>query len=241
MNRYEELVIRRLPPEQAELYRQERAREKAALQTIEQGIRTADSELFGRGLTAINRTPSSWRRAFLLIARQADVPDQIRRYFLERFWLHHGDYLRQEVGDDRLLMRGLRILLPPYTGPAMLLYRGESWKNRCRRTYGPPWSTSQAVAEDYAATGDVSLSHGGSVLLRTLAPPAAIICAPILECEDRYGEQEYLVDRSRLSGVEVLWRYPQLTIGERQALHRASPKAALRRSIRDRQPPHGRN
>jgi hypothetical protein len=98
----------------------------------------------------------------------------------------------------------------------MLLYRGESWKNRCRRTYGSPWSASREVGEAYAATGYYRTFNGGSVLLRTLAPADAIICA-ISESADRYGEQEFVVDRSRLNEVEVQ-RYPRTTFAEQQAL-----------------------
>jgi len=202
-------------------FKKERDREKAALQAVEQAIRTANRELFGHGLAAVDSS-FIWRRALLRVTRRAAVPDEIRQYFLE-CWLRYGDHIRQEVGDDHLLIRSLRVLLPPYTGPAVLLYRGESWTNRRRRTYGPYWSANREVGEAYAATGHIRTSHGGSVLLRTLAPPAAIICAPLLECEDRYAEQEYIVDRSRLNGVEVLQHYSQVTFAEQQTLAGGAP------------------
>jgi hypothetical protein len=46
----------------------------------------------------------------------------------------------------------------------------------------------------------------GSVLLETLAPAEAIICH-IEEDEDRYGEEEYSVDRRRLHRVRVVEKY----------------------------------
>jgi hypothetical protein len=51
---------------------------------------------------------------------------------------------------------------------------------------------------------------GGSVLIQTLAPPDAIICAPY-RLNNRYGENEYLVDRRRLDRVTVLLRFSQLS------------------------------
>jgi hypothetical protein len=60
------------------------------------------------------------------------------------------------------------------------------------------------------------MSTGGSVLLETLAPAEAIICAPAL-LDDRYGEKEYIVDRRRLTFVNVIDRFPQLSVDEFRA------------------------
>ena len=46
-----------------------------------------------------------------------------------------------------------------------------------------------------------------SVLLETLAPRDAIVCAPAL-LGDHYGEIEYVVDRRRLAAVKVIGRFP---------------------------------
>jgi len=46
------------------------------------------------------------------------------------------------------------------------------------------------------------------VLLKTEAPAEAVICSPMI-VNDGYGEQEYLVDRRRLSRVDVVERFPQ--------------------------------
>ena len=49
-----------------------------------------------------------------------------------------------------------------------------------------------------------------SVLLETLAPRDAIVCAPAL-LGDHYGEIEYVVDRRRLAAVKVIGRFPRLS------------------------------
>lgn len=104
-------------------------------------------------------------------------------------------------------------MLPPYTGSAITLYRGESVLNHQGQTYGLVWSASAEVGRDFASRRDYRLAEGGSVLLETLAPPEAIICAAVMY-NDRYGEQEYLVDHRRLCAVRELERYPQLTHDE---------------------------
>jgi hypothetical protein len=47
-------------------------------------------------------------------------------------WNHHGDHIRSVVGDDVVLVKALRLLLPPYTVPGLALYRGHSAFNRLR-------------------------------------------------------------------------------------------------------------
>jgi hypothetical protein len=60
-----------------------------------------------------------------------------------RICVDGGDHLRDQVGDDLLLAHALRVLLPPYTGPALKLYRGDSARNWCHGTYGLSWSGNQ--------------------------------------------------------------------------------------------------
>jgi hypothetical protein len=112
------------------------------------------------------------------------------------------------VNDDLVMIRALRVLLPRYDGTAQRLYRGETAYNRKRRTYGLSWSSKLDVADHYGKSGVYRSSVGGSVVLEVQANPDAIICAP-LHHDNRYGEDEYLVDRRKLAGVKVLRRYPQ--------------------------------
>jgi hypothetical protein len=83
------------------------------------------------------------------------------------------------------------------------LFRGDSMYNRRRRTCGLAWTESIEVARQYAEQGFCRTCEGGSILLETTAPPEAIICATAM-FGDRYAEQEYVVDRRRLTGVKVV-------------------------------------
>jgi hypothetical protein len=138
--------------------------------------------------------------------------EKIRRGFLDAY-IRNGSHIRSEVVDDLILIKGLRSLLPRYTGPGTTLYRGDGALNRSRRTYGLSWTASREVARHYAR-GDWQETKGGSVLLQAYAPNEAIICAPRL-INDRYGEQEYLVDRRGLTDIRELERFCYRSPGAR--------------------------
>jgi hypothetical protein len=152
-----------------------------------------------------------WKRVFRGIAKLNRVNADMREAWL-RIYVARGDHIRIKVEDDLLLIGALRILLPRYRGPAVTLYRGDSFWNRRRRTYGLSWTSEREVAESFA-NRDWRTCEGGSVLLQTRAPPSAIICAPHL-LDKGYGEHEYLVDRRRLGRVTVLQLFSQLSIEE---------------------------
>jgi hypothetical protein len=169
-------------------------------------VRTANLSLVLDLLEQIDER-SLWLSAFRAVAKVPCPDDDFRLGFL-RVWVHDGNTIRDKVDNDLVLVAGLRSLLPPYSGPAVTLYRGESAWNERRRTYGLAWSANVDVARDFATTGMCRRSKGGSVLLETLAPPEAIVCAPAL-MGTRYSEQEYLIDRRRLPTVKVLERFEQ--------------------------------
>lgn len=195
--------------------------ERHVVRDFVEAVCTGNAELLLKCVEALEAN-MQWRAAMRAVANSRGAPDDFRKSLLA-LWVRDGDHLRQEVNDDLALADGLRAMLPPYTGPAITLYRGESARNRQRRTYGLSWSATVEVARTFTATGKYRTYAGGSVLLETLAPTEAIICAPVIH-NDRYGEQEYLVDRRRLRSVRVLERYRQLTHDEyRHSPRRAAP------------------
>jgi hypothetical protein len=124
-------------------------------------------------------------------------------------WVEEGDAFRNMIENDLVLLDLLHRFLPPYAGPAVELFRGETAVNRRRRTYGTSWSTDRLAAECFA-TDVRQACNGGSVLSQTTAPADAIICAPHLIGTRRPAEAEYIVDRRRLGAVAVVRRYAQL-------------------------------
>jgi hypothetical protein len=101
------------------------------------------------------------------------VADSINSEPQKDGWLPGSKIFRSAVNDDLLLIAGPRVLLPPHQ-----VRRG-------------------CIAEKRFAKGMWRTFQGGRVLLTTVTPPEAIICAPRL-IEDRYDESDYLVDRRAL-------------------------------------------
>ena len=117
-----------------------------------------------------------WDRAFRALVGH-EVPMALRSRFANA-WPDIGCALRNNVGDDLALIAGLRVLLPPYTGGPVQLFRGDSAWNRRRRTYGPSWTTNIEVAGQFADDTPWRTCEGGSVVITTIAEPEPIISMP---------------------------------------------------------------
>ena len=196
-----------------EAIRRERQEARAAARAFVQACQDADLRAFGFAAEALFESVGGWRLACKAVARLEKIEPAIRRAFLE-VWTETKS-LPLTIGDDRVTRDAIRILLPPYTGKQPVrLFRGTTFRERRRRTYGFSWSEDRATAERFAENHAhvaaelkrMQLGHDPlnleAVLLETLAPPSAIICAP-----RHYDEKEYLVDRRRLNVVTVARRW----------------------------------
>ena len=182
---------------------------KQVVRDFIRGAATDDLDLMTASVDALDYGEcGGWARAMRAAARLISVPRAVQEVFLQ-VYMTNGDRIREEC-DDLALADGLRVLLPKYEGPPMLLFRGESFRNRSRRTYGLSWTPSADIAHSFAENGFYRTFDGGSMLLETLAPPAAIICAPAL-VDNKYAEKEYIVDRRHLTVVTVIDRFSQLS------------------------------
>ena len=181
-------------------YRQDAVHEFIAAITASDGDRAVAA------IQSIQRL-GAWSQAVRQIARLPSVSQTMQRWFL-KLWIEHGDGLRDDAGHDRELIAALGITLPPYEGPALTLYRGDSWWNRRRRSYGMSWSSHEEVAEAFAQ-GMWRTTTQGSVVLRAEVPAATIIRQVHGADSDHYEEAEYWVDRRRLRTVDVLRRHAQ--------------------------------
>jgi hypothetical protein len=102
------------------------------------------------------------------------------------------------VGSRRVVADALQVLLPRnYTGSPLTLYRGTSNHER-RRLFGFSWTTDVAIAQKFAKHW---AKHQTGLVLRTLAPPTAVLL--IRQPEDYYDEGEVVVNPYRLNKVEV--------------------------------------
>jgi hypothetical protein len=167
----------RLPEEFAENLRQERRRDRALANSVVRAALTGDVSAFDVAVHQLREfSVFGWRIVARKIARKTfmvspDIQSAFQQHCID------SKSIAREVDDDRALMKMLRVLLPPYRGPAMRLFRGTGSSERRRRTYGFSWTTDPAIAELFAAPGRHYPPDAGTVVLETLAPSKAIIAA----------------------------------------------------------------
>jgi hypothetical protein len=161
-----------------------------------------------------------WRTALPQIAKLRKVSPDMQQMFLS-VWRETKTYAIAVVKHP-LLCRALRVMFPPYTGPAVRLFRGE-WSGEAPQ-YGLAWTDDYATAERFAR--DYSELPSGSVILETVAPPAAIIAKmeypdPVTDAEreeilrehpntdfnEYHDESEFVVDYRELQVVTVVQRF----------------------------------
>jgi hypothetical protein len=205
-----------------EQLRLERHKARAGARLFADACRSGDVEQFYAAVEAIRYTDDGWTFAFRRVARLSSrvrVPEAIQREF-QLLWFE-AKWLGSQCDDKRALLDALRVLFPPYEGPAVRLWRGAAAREqRLWKLYGPSWSASIEEADFFAR--HFQTSPGGSVVLETLAPAEAIISAPCLSGpyfvdvhgKRQYDEREYLVDGRRLQTVDVVRRYPEIGLEE---------------------------
>jgi hypothetical protein len=178
---------------------EERRRNGLGARVFEAACRTGDVEAFLSAVDCINQdTVDGWRLAMLRVSRLPEVSQEIRSAFLN-VWVEMN-VLPLRVGDRRTLANALKILMPP-VGPRapMILYRGASWWERTRRRYGFSWTSRLDIARCFGEHWK-QIPHGG-VILRTVAPPEAILL--VREDVGDYDEGEVVVDPFALGRIEV--------------------------------------
>ena len=120
-------------------------------------------------------------------------------------WIQHGRRIRVLVGNDRVLCDLLRRRLPPYTGGAITLYRGENLGRWRAGTLGFAWTLNVEVARMFAR--GLNAVPPGGVLLRCRFEPTSIISGP----NDHSGylqEDQFTVDPFSAVGVQEIEEFP---------------------------------
>ncbi len=179
--------------------------EKSAIDCILLALTGQPSDELSRAFDTI-RSVKSFRR----LIKHAAKSENVSSVFRERFhtaWIVKGFRWREAVDDDLLLTRALRAILAPYAGESLTLFRGEQFAQYETGRVGFNWTPKREVAEMFAS-GLCTTYNGGGVLLRAMAPSAAIIASP--NAHSQYlGEDEFVVEPSLLTDVTELARFPQ--------------------------------
>lgn len=120
-------------------------------------------------------------------------------------WTVAGHHVREQIADDKILLRLLRHLLPPYDGTAQTLFRGENVERWRRGAIGFAWTPDESVARMFGR--GLNANKFGGVLLKCTFEPAAIISKPNRHSK-HLGEEQFTVDPFQCGDILVVEEYP---------------------------------
>ena len=144
---------------------------------------------------------SSYAEALL---SAGDVPPALAEA-LSSYWIEAGHRVREQIADDRQLVRLLRHVLSPYKGGGAVLYRGENLDRWTAKRIGLAWTLDYGTARTFAR-GWNAVESGG-VILRGHFAPVAIISGPNPHSV-HLGEHQFTVDPLRATDLEALDQFP---------------------------------
>jgi len=177
-------------------------RKQAAINSVALGAMHGDLRQFGESFVDVLSDYDARHVALRLLRRTGQAVHPVVQTHLAQTWQRMGDTWRSSINDDRLLLDTLRLLLPTYSGPAIVVYRGDASASERDGTYGLCWSGNKEVARQHAENDWWRGCEGGSVLVEAYARTEAVIHM----LEDR-TENEYVIDHRRLRDIHVLERF----------------------------------
>ena len=150
---------------------------------------------------------AAWQsRALALLAVPRTHPAIAEQF--GTYWIEGGHRIREQLADDRLLVRLLRHVLRPYEGGSVTLFRGENQERWKAGLIGLAWSADIDVARMFGR-GLNSVSSGG-VLLQGFFEPEAIISGP--NAHSSYlGEGQYTIDPVHAVNIILIETFPPIS------------------------------
>lgn len=149
-----------------------------------------------------------WRDQMVMLATTPPTFPELAAAFHTQWHVCHG-FLRELLDDDDLMIRLAKAWLPPYQGPDLTLFRGENIDRLEAGRLGSAWTPQHETAEMFA--GGLNAVGKGGVLLKVLAPAAAIIAGPSDHSSNWLQEAEYTVDVKMLGDIVQVKRFPSVT------------------------------
>lgn len=124
------------------------------------------------------------------------------------YWIEAGHHIREQIADDRLLVRLLRCLLPTYEGKSIELFRGENRNRWEKQIIGLAWTANIDTARMFGR--GLNAVGAGGVLLKARFEPEAIISEP--NAHSNYlGEKQFTIDPFAQTAISVVEFYPTIT------------------------------
>ena len=125
----------------------------------------------------------------------------------DTYWIEGGHRIREQVADDRLLSQFLHAVLPPYTGGAVALFRGENQDRFSAGLIGFSWTSDSKVASMFA--NGLNAVGSGAVLITATLDASAIISGPNAHSAS-LGEQHFTVDPFSATGIRSVAVFPAM-------------------------------
>lgn len=147
---------------------------------------------------------TEWRNLFRGLIDCPPKDHAIANCFHTQLHVSHH-FIRQLVDDDALLMDVMRVWLPRYEGPSLVLYRGENIDRFEIGKVGTAWIDQEKTALTFAS-GLNAVGKGGVILL-TNAPAIAIIAGPSPHSANWLHENEFTLDTRKLGEIERLTEF----------------------------------
>jgi len=165
-----------------------------------------NAEDFCNGIYEFSVSSNQWIETFVYLSEHVGELD-FDTEKIHLLWTVNGGHLRRKIKNDRLIADVLANYLPKYSGPPLILYRGE-----CRFLYednqlGFCWTPCIEVAEMFAR--GLNAIESGGVLLKAEVPSEAIFTKPNAHSTKQMREFEYTCNPALLKKVEVIKWFPK--------------------------------
>jgi hypothetical protein len=144
--------------------------------------------------------------AIMLLDDQRLTPEATEQF--GTYWIEAGHHMREQIGDDRLLVCLLRHILPAYEGESIELVRGENESRWKSGAIGLAWTSSTEAARMFGC--GLNAVYSGGVLLKARFEPEAIISGP--NAHSRYlGENQFTIDPFASTEISAIEFFPPTT------------------------------
>lgn len=130
------------------------------------------------------------------------ITDKFREEF-HLFWIERGEFICNQIKDDRLLVDMLWKILPTYRRKELTLYRGENLQRFKEQRIGLCWTEDLKIAKIFSTRN--ACTSGGIILSATFDKNSII--SGIHSHSMYLGENEYTVDPFKLRNLQILEKY----------------------------------
>lgn len=123
------------------------------------------------------------------------------------YWTVAGHHIRNQIGDDKILVYLLRRVLPKYEGNTLTLFRGDNCDRFNSGRIGLCWTSKIEIARMFGS--GLNAVENGGVLLQSSFSSCSIISGPSKH-SNYLGEKEFTVDPFKVENILVLESYPPI-------------------------------